>query len=594
MAYGSKINTTDEGIIPIGSSLYGSCTSSGNALTKTVTMPSFDVLTAGVTIHVWFEYKNTASQPKLKVGSTVATPIFYNGQLGGNWEDRSLISFTYANGTWVQNDVQDGNGETYSLAISGNTLTLNGDGGTTSSVTIPDDDTKYGISISGHTISLVEGGSGTQVTVPDNNTTYTLSISGHTITLTPSSGTAQSVTVPDNNTTYTISGSGDSITLTGSDGSTSSASISGSDTTYALSKSGNSITLTGSDGSTSSVTDANTTYSMSISGNVITLTPSSGSAQTVTVPNDNTTYSMTINGHTITLTPSNGSPQTVTVPDNNTTYSMSISGNVITLTPSSGTAQTVTIPNDNTTYSMSISGHTITLTPSSGTAQTVTVPDDNTTYSLSISGQDLTLNASDGNDSTITIPSSSITAGTGLTIISPNTMRLAYSVGDVIITSTNTNPDTLYGGSWTLIDKRFAPANGTTGATWNTTNTQSQAFTWVRNDHRIWIRCSFQNKVAFTDNDQIICTINGASLGIASAPYARFPMGQSDGLNAGLIVSVTWSGTTATVTKTDVTSSAGTRSTATGASCYIEFDIIMNLNTMADSACNQFFWQRTA
>lgn len=87
-----------------------------------------------------------------------------------------------------------GSGETYSLSISGHTITLSGDGGTTSSVTVPDNNTTYTLSISDHTLTLTPStGSPQTVTVPDDNTTYTLTRDGNNITLTPSSGTAQSI-----------------------------------------------------------------------------------------------------------------------------------------------------------------------------------------------------------------------------------------------------------------------------------------------------------------------------------------------------------------------------------------------------------------
>lgn len=54
--------------------------------------------------------------------------------------------------------------------------------------------------------------------VANTNTTYTISVSGHTLTLTPSSGDAQSITLPDDDTTYTISVSGNNLTLTPSSG----------------------------------------------------------------------------------------------------------------------------------------------------------------------------------------------------------------------------------------------------------------------------------------------------------------------------------------------------------------------------------------
>jgi len=116
-----------------------------------------------------------------------------------------------------------GSGETYSLSISGHTITLSGDGGTTSSVTVPDNNTTYTLSISDNTLTLTPStGAPQTVTVPDSNTTYSISISDHAITLTPSEGSAETITVPDDNTTYTLTRDGNSITLTPSSGTAQS------------------------------------------------------------------------------------------------------------------------------------------------------------------------------------------------------------------------------------------------------------------------------------------------------------------------------------------------------------------------------------
>lgn len=88
-----------------------------------------------------------------------------------------------------------GGSNTYTLSKSGDTITLTGSGGDTSSVT--DSDTTYTVSVSGDTLTLTPStGQAQTVTLPDEDTTYTISISGDTITLTPSSGTAQTITVP--------------------------------------------------------------------------------------------------------------------------------------------------------------------------------------------------------------------------------------------------------------------------------------------------------------------------------------------------------------------------------------------------------------
>ena len=220
MSYISKWRLQNNSVVPVGSNLFGTCSSGASDTTKVVSLPAFDVLVEGVTIHVYFANANSGSNTLLQVGSTSAQPIKRNGIAEGKWENDSVISFTYSQGYWVQNDADVGGiAETYTLSKTGDTITLTGSGGDTSSVT--DDDTTYTIAVNGHTLTLTPSSGSTQsITLPDNDTTYTFTISGHTLTITPSNGTPQTITLPDDNTTYTLSISGDVLTLTGSDGST--------------------------------------------------------------------------------------------------------------------------------------------------------------------------------------------------------------------------------------------------------------------------------------------------------------------------------------------------------------------------------------
>lgn len=250
MAYITK-KQTDNGIKPIGSNLYGICTTGASTVGKTVSMPDLDVLVEGVTIHVYFQYANTASNPTLQVGSTEAKPIKYNGQFGGSWEAGGFISFTYYSGAWIQNDITIG-GITYTFSISGHTMTITGSDGSVQTITLPNDSITYTLSKSGSTI-LLTGSDGSSSSVTDADTLYGLSFVNGQLSLV-TDGNVASVNIPDDNTTYSISISGHTVTLTGSDGSTSTVTVPDNDTTYALSKSDNTITLTGSDGSTSSVT----------------------------------------------------------------------------------------------------------------------------------------------------------------------------------------------------------------------------------------------------------------------------------------------------------------------------------------------------
>ena len=219
MPYMSKRQTTG-GVVPIASNMYGSCTSAASAVTKAVTMPDFDVLVPGVTIHVYFQYGNTASNPVLQVGSTAGKGIGCNGALKGVWEAGSIVSFTYNGSHWMQNDVQEG-GHTYGLSLSGDTLSIVESGGS-SSVTLDLDDTTYTISISGNVITLTDSNGGTQtVTIPSVSdfTGATHSSAGvHGLVPAPSMGMTVALLMSNGNWAY-ISPSDAQGTIIGNFGS---------------------------------------------------------------------------------------------------------------------------------------------------------------------------------------------------------------------------------------------------------------------------------------------------------------------------------------------------------------------------------------
>lgn len=101
----------DNTTYPIGSTLYGTCSTTANTINKTVTLSDFDTLMTGVTLHVKFTYSNTASNPKLIVGSEgQAKPIYrYGTTVPGtttatSWPAGAIVSFTYTGDAWIMND----------------------------------------------------------------------------------------------------------------------------------------------------------------------------------------------------------------------------------------------------------------------------------------------------------------------------------------------------------------------------------------------------------------------------------------------------------------------------------------------------------
>jgi hypothetical protein len=67
------------------------------------------ILNEGVTVHIKFQYNNTASNPTLNINNTGAKPIvIYGATRAGTvdnatgWHGGAVISFTYDGAKWVQ------------------------------------------------------------------------------------------------------------------------------------------------------------------------------------------------------------------------------------------------------------------------------------------------------------------------------------------------------------------------------------------------------------------------------------------------------------------------------------------------------------
>lgn len=96
---------------PIGSALYGTCSTAADTANKTVTLSDFDTLITGVTLHVKFTNSNIAANPKLIVGTEgQAKSIYrYGTTVPGttaatSWPAGAVVSFTYTGDAWIMND----------------------------------------------------------------------------------------------------------------------------------------------------------------------------------------------------------------------------------------------------------------------------------------------------------------------------------------------------------------------------------------------------------------------------------------------------------------------------------------------------------
>lgn len=102
----ANIDSTD---YTLAGALYGTCSTPAYTAAKVVTLPAFNSLETGVTIHVKFTDTNSAVGATLNVNSTGAKNILAGPQAVGNTSNRSwvaggVVSFTYDGMSWVMND----------------------------------------------------------------------------------------------------------------------------------------------------------------------------------------------------------------------------------------------------------------------------------------------------------------------------------------------------------------------------------------------------------------------------------------------------------------------------------------------------------
>lgn len=103
-----KIDPGNSTQYSIASTAYGYCQTDATTAAKVVDMTGFTLL-EGVTIHVKFQYNNTAANPTLNVNSTGAKNIVQYGTTAagtsdnsGGWYAGAVIQFTYDGTSWVR------------------------------------------------------------------------------------------------------------------------------------------------------------------------------------------------------------------------------------------------------------------------------------------------------------------------------------------------------------------------------------------------------------------------------------------------------------------------------------------------------------
>lgn len=186
------------------------------------------------------------------------------------------------------------------------------------------------------------------------------------------------------------------------------------------------------------------------------------------------------------------------------------------------------------------------------------------------------------------LPNKHVDAGGGYKINGVNIFDILYPVGSVYITTTNSNPQSYLGGTWTMIDKEFTPSHGEITATLKS-GAKSATVGMTRDGCTVRLRIAVTTKVALTDTSVDLIQLPISTIGVTNIGYTYYMVGASDGGNAVVFGKIAYD--TGVVSVLDV---YGTNSMAAGDVVYWDITDVVPLDRRLDSACNKFYWKRTA
>lgn len=180
--------------------------------------------------------------------------------------------------------------------------------------------------------------------------------------------------------------------------------------------------------------------------------------------------------------------------------------------------------------------------------------------------------------------------------LASNTLNTVYPVGAVMCMSTNTNPETLLGGTWELIDKQFASKtfSNTDVITKSSTLISDITAYAVRGATSITIRLSFYFLAAYNSQADVeFGTLNVAKLGFDSSTYQSYVAGIMNTNNP--ISSADVAVLTTTITNAGVWRYyCTTRTIPAEHTIYLQTTLEIPYVDRLDSACDKFYFRRTA
>ena len=158
-----------------------------------------------------------------------------------------------------------------------------------------------------------------------------------------------------------------------------------------------------------------------------------------------------------------------------------------------------------------------------------------------------------------------------------------------MVVNTNENPSSKLGGTWELIDKEFSNIYTSSIGFEPSSNIKNATAAFSRSGHTIILNLAFTTNTELTDTTVLLGTINYEEIGVSRLTSNTREVGFSDPGNSVLMFYVHYS--SGELSCVDV---VGSSSVAQDLTCYATIPFQFVSNYMLDSACDKFYWERTA
>lgn len=171
----------------------------------------------------------------------------------------------------------------------------------------------------------------------------------------------------------------------------------------------------------------------------------------------------------------------------------------------------------------------------------------------------------------------------------------SYVVGDIIVTSTNENPASRYGGTWELFDKHLKRAyydKNTSGLFTPGGNTTSYSIYATTHEHTVNIRVDAVSSTATSDTNKLLGTVDYSKLGFSSLTHTVYSVSGSDSTEAAMLTELMYS--SGAVTVIDIFPKKDSGTIPASATLRGTFMGTINTEGINDAYCNKFFWKKTA